>query len=87
MSDVEKMTQKSQEAMQAAAQYAEAKQSAAVEPEHLVVSLLEQDGGIVPRVIAKMGQSPRLLIQEFEKVLATKTKVTGANKVMASQNV
>ena len=53
--DMEKMTQKSQEAMQAAAQKAENKNNPTVEPEHLLTELLVQSEGIVPRVLEKMG--------------------------------
>ena len=41
--DVQKMTRKSQEAMQAAAQLAESLKHSVVESEHLLLELIEQD--------------------------------------------
>ena len=49
--DVQKMTRKSQEAMQAAAQFAETSRNSVVEPEHLLLQLIEQDQGLVPRLL------------------------------------
>ena len=54
MSDMEKMTIKSQEAMQAAARSAETKNNPEVQPEHLMAELVQQRGGIIPRVLEKM---------------------------------
>ncbi|NJL24279.1 MAG: hypothetical protein HC902_03275, partial [Calothrix sp. SM1_5_4] len=39
------MTQKSQEAMQAAAKLAESRRNSAVEPEHLILEILRQEDG------------------------------------------
>ena len=55
MSDIEKMTLKSQEAMKSAADMAERENHSAVELEHLALQLLKQDDGIVCQVIAEMG--------------------------------
>ena len=54
MNDIEKMTRKSQEAMQAAAGLAEESQHGSVQPEHLAFALLTQEEGIVPRVLEQM---------------------------------
>ena len=56
--DIEKMTQKSQEAMQAVAKLAEDRHHSAVETEHLIYEVLRQDDGIVPRVIAALEKRP-----------------------------
>ena len=52
--DIEKMTRKSQEAMQAAARLAERKNSPSVEPEHLLLELVQQSESIVPRLLDKL---------------------------------
>ncbi|MDG0815682.1 ATP-dependent chaperone ClpB [Bdellovibrio svalbardensis] len=52
--DIEKMTRKSQEAMQAAAKLAERKGNPSVEPEHLLLELVQQSEGIVPRLLDKL---------------------------------
>ncbi|MCC2677773.1 MAG: transporter ATPase [Pseudobdellovibrio sp.] len=69
--DLNKMTLKSQEAMQAAAKLAENSKHSVVEPEHLLFELLEQDGGFVPRLLEEVQLKPKpvlsLLSQRFNK--------------------
>lgn len=45
----EKMTIKTQEALAGAQQLAARQGNGSIEPEHLLVSLLEQEGGSLPR--------------------------------------
>ena len=77
MSDIEKMTQKSQEAMQAAARLAEELHNPAVEPEHLVAEVLGQNDGIVPRVLTRMSAPLAGLKQDLQKRIAALPTVTG----------
>src|SRR5262245_57402848 len=56
--NINKYTEKAQEAVLAAQQLAEKSSHALVEPEHLLVALLEQPEGIVPEVIRKMNADP-----------------------------
>ncbi len=69
--DLNKMTLKSQEAMQASAKLAENSKHSVVEPEHLLFELLEQDGGFVPRLLEEVQLKPKpvlaLLSQRFNK--------------------
>jgi ATP-dependent Clp protease ATP-binding subunit ClpB len=67
--EIQKMTRKSQEAMQAAAQRAEANRNPNVEPEHLLVELVEQDGGVVPRVLQELGLAPAQIISTLNKAV------------------
>ena len=86
MNDIEKMTQKSQEAMQSSAELAESRNNPAVEPEHLMLAVLAQEDGIVPRVLARMNAPVGALIQEFESRIKTFPTVTGGGvRVVASQ--
>jgi ATP-dependent Clp protease ATP-binding subunit ClpB len=77
MSDIEKMTQKSQEAMQAAAEHVQSRGNPAVEPEHLILAVLTQEDGIVPRVLSRMNASPSAIAQELEKRVKNFPTVTG----------
>jgi ATP-dependent Clp protease ATP-binding subunit ClpB len=86
--DLNKMTIKSQEAMQAAAQLAENSKHSVVEPEHLLFELLEQDGGFVPRLLEEIQLKPKpvlaLLSQRFNKF----PKLTqAASQVFASNRL
>lgn len=75
--DMEKMTKKSQEAMQAAAQLAESRENPQVEPEHLLMALLEQQEGIVPRILDKAGIKTQTLILEVRQRLDRLPKASG----------
>ena len=52
--NLNRYTEKAQEAVLGAQQLAEREGHAEVTPEHLLVSLVEQPDGIVPAVLAKM---------------------------------
>lgn len=67
---IQKMTKKSQEAMQAAARLAEVKKNSSVEPEHLILEVLEQADGIVPRVLQSLGLKPAGLISDFNQAIS-----------------
>lgn len=79
MNDIEKMTRKSQEAMQAAAQWAEKQGHPSVEPEHLFIVLLRQSEGIVPRLFEKVGADIGQVQKELESRLYKLPKVSGSS--------
>jgi ATP-dependent Clp protease ATP-binding subunit ClpB len=56
--NINKYTEKAQEAVLAAQKLAEESSHALVEPEHLLVALVEQRDGIVPEVFRKMNADP-----------------------------
>ena len=88
MSEIEKMTRKSQEAMQSAATMAERRGHPSVEPEHLLLVLLQQSEGIVPRLFEKAGVSTKALMVDLDTKLEKLPKVTGSGtKVIASQRM
>lgn len=68
--DLQKMTNKSQEAMQAAAQMAEAQKNSMVEPEHLLVALTEQEGGLVPRLFEEAQLKPKNILTLLNQLVA-----------------
>lgn len=61
------MTRKSQEAMQEAARSAENRKNSTVEPEHLLLELIEQPDGVVPRVLQEAGLTPIQLMTPLNK--------------------
>lgn len=86
--DIEKMTRKSQEAMQAAAKLAEKKSNPQVEPEHLLLELIQQSEGIVPRALEQAQANVKLLIDEVvQKISKFPTVTGGGQKVYASQRL
>ncbi|HEY8272619.1 MAG TPA: ATP-dependent chaperone ClpB [Pseudobdellovibrionaceae bacterium] len=86
--EIEKMTRKSQEAMQAAAQNAENRGNPSVEPEHLLLELLQQSEGIVPRIFEKQNLSVKSMIDDLKTKIDKFPRVTGGGqKVFASQRL
>lgn len=78
--DIEKMTRKSQEAMQAAAKLAERKHSPSVEPEHLLMELVQQSEGIVPRVLDKLNVSQAQFLADLRTATDKFPQVTGGGQ-------
>ena len=66
-SEMEKMTRKSQEAMQTAAQQAEKRLHPNVEPEHLLWALLSKSEGLIPRILEKISLSADKLLPQLEE--------------------
>lgn len=83
--EAEKLTKKSQEAMQAAAQLAESKSNSTVEVEHLLKELLEQSEGVVPRVFDKMKIQQKSFMDELKSKISKFPQVTsGQHNIYAS---
>ena len=53
--DMRRFTTKAQEALSSAQTLATREGHPALGPEHLLVAMLRQEGGVVPRVLARMG--------------------------------
>ncbi len=73
----EKFTVKAQEAMQAAQSLADQHNHQAVEPEHLLLALLQQREGVVGPVLAKLGARPDVIQRALEQALERLPKVRG----------
>jgi ATP-dependent Clp protease ATP-binding subunit ClpB len=76
--NLNQFTQKAQESLTEAQSLAARSQHNQVEPEHLALSLLQQQGGAVPMALRKAGFNPDLIITNLEGVLARKPRVSGA---------
>src|SRR5690349_11122925 len=74
----DKLTVKAQESLQAARDLAMARHHAEVGPEHLLLALIQQDGGVVPRIPGKLGADPRVVAADVERALEKQPKVHGA---------
>src|SRR5438874_11825361 len=67
--DMNKLTEKAQEAIAAAQRSAESRQHTQLEPEHLLAALVVQDNGVVPAILDKLGVSPPQASQRLETIL------------------
>ena len=73
----DRLTIKAQEALQEASSIAQKNDQTQVEPEHILLTLVVQEGGIVAPIIEKIGADPELVSQDARKLVASKPKVYG----------
>jgi ATP-dependent Clp protease ATP-binding subunit ClpB len=89
--DLNRLTQRSQEALQAAQSLALTLGHTEVDGEHLLKALLDQPEGIVPRLIAQAGADPDALREALEAELRRRPRVTGPaagpGQVMVTQRL
>ncbi|HYS79059.1 MAG TPA: ATP-dependent chaperone ClpB, partial [Anaeromyxobacteraceae bacterium] len=81
----EKLTVKAQEALQAAAAQARRRDHQAIDVEHLVLALLEQEDGIARPVLEKIGAEPGRIAGHLEDELRATPKVAGAEPYTANR--
>ncbi|MFN3490940.1 MAG: Clp protease N-terminal domain-containing protein, partial [Anaerolineales bacterium] len=77
--DLNKYTQKSQEAILSAQHLAQDYYHQSVEPAHLLLALLQQEEGVVPAVVSKTAGSFVALKNELTRELEKRPKIQGAN--------
>ena len=75
--NMEKYTVKAAEALQEASSIAQRDDHSQIESEHLLYVLLEQEDGIVPPIVEKIGVKPESLLDELDSLLDKKPRVTG----------
>jgi ATP-dependent Clp protease ATP-binding subunit ClpB len=78
--NLNKFTEKAQEAVVAAPQLASELNHSQVEPEHLLVTLAEQAGGVVPSVLRKINVDPAELAKAAREYLAKQPKAHGGSE-------
>ncbi len=75
--DMNRMTQKTQEAIQSAQSLAVRYGHVEVDGEHLLLALLEQEGGLVSRLVQRLDIDPGKLIEVVRSELQRLTSVSG----------
>jgi ATP-dependent Clp protease ATP-binding subunit ClpB len=76
---LDKMTVKSQEALQSAQQLAEKRNHQELTPEHVLSALLTQEQGISSALLKKMGVEPETVLRQVERALDEQPQVQGAS--------
>jgi len=79
--NLNKFTQKSAQAIEDAKGIALDHKNPEIYVEHLLISLLEQDGGLIPTIIRKMDVEPQELRNNVSKILSKKPKNTSSMQV------
>src|ERR1051325_2153053 len=75
--DINRFTEKAQEAIRAAQTLATRYNNQQIEVEHLLLALLEQQGGLVPSILTRAGVNVEPLRQAVENDLNRLPKVSG----------
>jgi len=75
--NLNRFTEKAQQALFAAQSLAEENNHSQVEPEHLLTALLQQADGVVPQVLERAGANPQMLLRQVEAELSRLPKVYG----------
>jgi len=78
--NINKYTQKAQEAVLGAQQTAEQASHAQIEPEHLLVALIEQPDGIVPELLRKMATDPQAIGRAARDLIAKMPQAYGGSQ-------
>ena len=78
--NINKYTEKAQEAVISAQHLAEEMNHAQIEPEHLLLALVEQQDGIVPALLRKMGVEPKPLADQLRGELSKQPAAYGGSQ-------
>src|SRR5690606_2679494 len=76
--DMNRMTIKLQEGLQSASAHAQRRSHQGIDVEHLLLALLEQEGGTAPALLGQAGVSLQAVRQAAEQALAKLPQVQGA---------
>ncbi len=82
--DLKNYTIKAQEAIQKAAEIANANQQQAIEPGHLLKGIMQTDENVVNFVFKKLAVNINTLIEKVEQVIHSYPKVTGAQPYLSN---
>jgi ATP-dependent Clp protease ATP-binding subunit ClpB len=77
----EKMTVKARDAVASGLERAQRDGAPEMYPEHLLIALAEQDDGVVPALLQKLGRKPGAVVQVAEEALRKRPKVSGSHQV------
>ena len=76
--DINRFTQKSHEALNAAQILAQSSGHSECDVEHLLISLVDQEDGLARRLLVKMKVAPEIFRSELQKVLEKRPRVSGS---------
>ena len=77
---LDKFTLRGQEAIQAAIELAERNQHQQVEPEHLLIAMLDQPEGIVRPILGKLGANVAVILNDTQAAVARFPRVQGGQQ-------
>lgn len=77
-------TQKSLEAVQTAQNMARENRNSYITPEHLLYALIDQDGGLIPSLLGKMGVNCNMVLSELDSAISALPKLSSPSEVYLS---
>ncbi len=78
--NIQKYTEKAQEAIAGAQQLADREGHPEITPEHVLLTLIEQQGGIVPEILRKMNIDPAMAATAVKAELAKLPSAQGGSQ-------
>src|SRR5215831_3761187 len=78
--NIQKYTEKAQEAIVGAQNLADREGHPEITPEHLLLTLIEQPGGIVPEILRKLNADPSAVATEVRAELGRNPAVHGGSQ-------
>ena len=82
--NVNKLTEKTQEALVAAQRLAQERRHTQLEPEHLLHALVSQESGVAPAVLTKLGVQPSAVLQQLDPALSALATASTPTEVRIS---
>ncbi len=82
---LDKFTLRGQEGIQSAIELAEKNQHQQVEPEHLLVAMLEQPEGIVRPILGKLGANVAVILNDTQAAVARFPRVQGGQQYFSNR--
>jgi ATP-dependent Clp protease ATP-binding subunit ClpB len=73
----DRFTIRAQEAIDSATKLAEQKQHQQIEPEHVLITMLESNEGVIKPILEKIGVRPQMILTELNEAIKKFPQVTG----------
>ncbi len=83
--NAQNFTQKTLEAVQTAQSMAQENHNNYITPEHLLYALIDQDGGLIPSLLGKIGVDCNAVLSELDTEISRLPKVSGDTQLYLSQ--
>ncbi len=85
--NIQKFTQKSIEAVNTGEKLVYEYGNQEMEEEHLLLALMQQEDGLIPKLIEKMGMDPKAFTNEVIARVEARTKVSGAGQIYVGKDL
>ncbi len=85
--NIQKFTQKSIEAVNTGEKLVYEYGNQEMEEEHLLLALMQQEDGLIPKLIEKMGMGPKAFTNEVIAKVEARTKVSGAGQIYVGKDL